>query len=125
MLFGGLAGAELGAGESWSTERVGDDTSVRAQPVLALDNSGKPHICYFADMDLKYARWTGAAWDIKDAGQMGMDLDMVLDSGGYPSVATALMTGSQPLTYLPLVTTLAASALFATIAIWTFERIEF
>jgi ABC-2 type transport system permease protein len=48
-----------------------------------------------------------------------------LDGSAYPSVAVALMTGSQPLTYLPLATTLGASVLFAAIALWIFERLEF
>lgn len=54
-----------------------------------------------------------------------LTLTVPLDNGGYPSIATALMTGSQPLTYLPLATTLAASALFVAIALWIFERLEF
>lgn len=52
-------------------------------------------------------------------------LTVPLDSGGYPSVATALMTGSQPMTYLPVATTLAASALTVAIALWIVERLEF
>jgi ABC-2 type transport system permease protein len=47
------------------------------------------------------------------------------DTGNYPSVATALMTGAQPLSYLPLATTLGASLLFVAIALWIFERLEF
>jgi ABC-2 type transport system permease protein len=48
-----------------------------------------------------------------------------LNSSEYPSVAGALMTGTQPLSYLPLATTLGASALFVAIALWIFERLEF
>jgi ABC-2 type transport system permease protein len=47
------------------------------------------------------------------------------DSSKYPSVAAALMTGTQPLSYLPLATTLGASSLFVAIALWVFERLEF
>jgi ABC-2 type transport system permease protein len=43
----------------------------------------------------------------------------------YPSVAAAVMTGSEPLSYLPPVTTLGASVLFVAIALWIFERVEF
>jgi ABC-type taurine transport system ATPase subunit len=47
------------------------------------------------------------------------------DSSEAPSVAAALMVGSQPLSYLPLVTTLGASVLFVALALWIFERQEF
>jgi ABC-2 type transport system permease protein len=47
------------------------------------------------------------------------------DSGEYPSLALALMTGTEPLTYLPLATTLGASILFVAVALWIFQRIEF
>ncbi|HSR30816.1 MAG TPA: hypothetical protein VLY63_09650 [Anaerolineae bacterium] len=52
-------------------------------------------------------------------------LTVPLDESAYPSVATALMTGTQPLSYLPLVTTLGASVLFVVVAVWVFERLEF
>lgn len=47
------------------------------------------------------------------------------DGSEYPSVAAALMTGSQPLSYLPLATTVGASVLFVALALWLFERLEF
>ncbi len=47
-----------------------------------------------------------------------------LDEGEYPSVALALVTGSEPLSYLPLATTLAASALFVAVALLVFRRLE-
>lgn len=59
------------------------------------------------------------------ANVLPLTLSVPLDSGGYPSIATALMTGSQPMTYLPLATTLAASALTVVIALWIVERLEF
>lgn len=52
-------------------------------------------------------------------------LAMPLDESGYPSVAVALMTGAQPLSYLPLAATLAASLLFVAIGLWRFQRTEF
>jgi ABC-2 type transport system permease protein len=52
-------------------------------------------------------------------------LTIPLDSSEYPSVAAALMTGTEPLSYLPLATTLGASVLFVAIALWIFERLEF
>jgi len=47
------------------------------------------------------------------------------DGSEYPSVAAVLMTGSQPLSYLPLLTTIGASVLFVALALWIFERQEF
>jgi ABC-2 type transport system permease protein len=52
-------------------------------------------------------------------------LSVPLDNSQYPSVALALMTGTEPLTYLPLATTLGASMLFVAAALWMFERLEF
>jgi ABC-2 type transport system permease protein len=47
------------------------------------------------------------------------------DGSEYLSVAAALMTGSQPLSYLPLATTVGASVLFVALALWIFDRLEF
>jgi ABC-2 type transport system permease protein len=47
------------------------------------------------------------------------------DGSAYPSIATALMTGTEPLSYLPLATTLGASVLFMVAGLWIFERLEF
>lgn len=47
------------------------------------------------------------------------------DGSEYLSVAGALMTGTQPFSYLPLATTLGASVLFVAIALCIFERLEF
>ena len=52
-------------------------------------------------------------------------LTIPLDESEYLSVAMALMTGSEPLTYLPLATTLAASAVFMAMALLIFRRLEF
>jgi ABC-2 type transport system permease protein len=52
-------------------------------------------------------------------------LTVPLDDSTYASVAAALMIGSEPLSYLPLATTLGASVLFVGIAIWFLERQEF
>lgn len=42
--------------------------------------------------------------------------------GVEPAVTTALMTGTQPGSYLAVVTTLAAAVLFVAIAAWAFQR---
>lgn len=52
-------------------------------------------------------------------------LSIPLDNSRYQSVATALITSTEPLTYLPLATTLGASVLFVVAALWIFERLEF
>ncbi len=43
----------------------------------------------------------------------------------YSSIAAAVMTGSEPLTYLPILSTFCASILFIAIAMSTFEREQF
>jgi ABC-2 type transport system permease protein len=52
-------------------------------------------------------------------------LTVPLDESEFLSVAMALMTGSEPLSYLPLATTLAGSAVFMAIALLVFSRLEF
>ncbi len=65
---------------------------------LALDAAGNPHISYLAEgsYDLKYAHWTGTAWDIQtvdSAGLVGMYSSLKLDSAGRPHISYC--------TYLP------------------------
>jgi ABC-2 type transport system permease protein len=43
----------------------------------------------------------------------------------YSSIATAVMTGTEPLSYLPVITTLCASGLFILITLSAFAREEF
>jgi ABC-2 type transport system permease protein len=52
-------------------------------------------------------------------------LTIPLDESEYLSVAMAIMTGSETLTYLPLATTLATSAAFMAMALLIFRRLEF
>lgn len=52
-------------------------------------------------------------------------LALPLETSAHPSVAAALMTGSEPLSYLPVATTLVAAVLFVATALWVFERQEF
>jgi ABC-2 type transport system permease protein len=44
------------------------------------------------------------------------------NGGASPAVTTALMTGLEPPSYLPVATTLAAAILFTAIAAWVFQR---
>jgi hypothetical protein len=57
-------------------------------PSLALDPDGNPHISYcdIINGDLKYAIWTGSAWDIQTVDQYVVDSCLVLDSKGNPSI---------------------------------------
>jgi ABC-2 type transport system permease protein len=52
-------------------------------------------------------------------------LTVPLDNSAFPSVAAALMTGVEPLSYLPLATTFGVSVLFVSFALWIFGRQEF
>jgi hypothetical protein len=56
---------------------------------LALDSNGYPHIIYRDEHILKYARWTGIAWDIKSHYLRGGAHSMALDSNDIPHVAIA------------------------------------
>jgi multisubunit Na+/H+ antiporter MnhC subunit len=40
------------------------------------------------------------------------------------SIAMSIMTGTEPLTWLPIITAIVASVLFTVIALWAFERQE-
>jgi hypothetical protein len=67
---------------------VGEFTS------LALDAAGHPHISYYdkgnGDGDLKYAHWTGSAWDIQTVdrvGNVGWYTSLALDGDGHPHIS--------------------------------------
>lgn len=46
------------------------------------------------------------------------------NNSAQPAVTTALMTGTQPASYLPIATTLVAALVFLTVAAWAFQRQE-
>jgi hypothetical protein len=64
---------------------------------IAMDSNDYPHICYYnesaLDGNLKYANWTGSAWNIVVVdnggvgGDVGMYADIVLDSNDYPHIS--------------------------------------
>ena len=65
---------------------VGEHTS------LALDSNGYPHISYcdWTNMDLKYAYWDGADWQIQTVdseGWVGGHTSLALDSNGYSHIS--------------------------------------
>ena len=76
---------------TWQNAQI--DTSMNAYRwiSIAVDPNGNPHIAY-ADTygQLKYASWTGAAWNIESVGTININggfLSLVLDSSGNPHIA--------------------------------------
>jgi PKD repeat protein len=64
---------------------------------IALDSSDHPHISYYdvTNCDLKYARWTGSAWEIEtvdSAGDVGTDTSIALDSSDHPHISYCDLT---------------------------------
>ena len=64
-------------------------------PSLAVDADGNPHIGYrgITNSTVKYARWTGSAWDIQTVAGAGVDLlcdsytSLALDANGNPHIS--------------------------------------
>ena len=84
-------------GTGWSIQTVESVARAGRFTSLALDGAGNPHISYClfspeyaACDDLRYARWTGASWDIQtvdSAGDVGEDASLVLDGAGHPHIS--------------------------------------
>jgi hypothetical protein len=76
----------------WSTSTVDSAGNVGDSTSIDLDSSGYPHISYFDNTndDLKYAKWTGAVWQIETvdtAGyHIGGHITIALDSSGDPHI---------------------------------------
>ncbi|WP_406661465.1 PEGA domain-containing protein [Methanolobus sp. ZRKC3] len=92
--FFGLAHAELEyqtghqGGDVWNIKTV---DSVWGEPSsLALDSSDNPHISYYDNGDMKYAKWTGSTWikEIVDSkGDVGKYTSLALDSSDNPHIS--------------------------------------
>jgi len=77
---------------------------------IAVDAFSYPSISYYDSIneDLKYARWTGTAWEIltvdepgdADDGNWGQYSSLVMDSNGYPHISFYSAT-TKDLTTLP------------------------
>ena len=52
------------------------------------------------------------------------NIGMPFGNGTSPSVALAWMTGTKPITTVPVVVALAASVIFVTVALWRFQKQE-
>ena len=80
-------------GNNWdirSVEAVSPPPSGYTPASLALDIAGVPHITYSsggAQSILRYAYWTGSAWEIQDVdANVGQGNSLALDSAGIPHV---------------------------------------
>lgn len=52
-------------------------------------------------------------------------LTVPINEEQFPSIAVAVMTGTDPNTYIPLAATFCASVVFTAVALWAFNRQEF
>ena len=85
-------------GTAWEISTVDSAWNVGSYTSLALDGSGNPHISYYNQTltgnpklqgDLKYAKWTGSAWEIStvDTGGVGLYISLALDGAGNPRIS--------------------------------------
>ena len=83
---------QLDSQSVWNIETVDSDGDVGVFGSIALDSGDSPHISYFdlTNVDLKYARWTGATWSIETVdsnGYVGWYTSLALDSGDHPHIS--------------------------------------
>jgi len=76
---------------TWNIQTVDSTGDVGWYTSLALDSSGNPHISYddLSNGNLKYAAWTGSAWNIQtvDSAKSNLDTSLALDSSGNPHIS--------------------------------------
>ncbi|MDI6819463.1 MAG: hypothetical protein QMC89_00960 [Candidatus Hodarchaeaceae archaeon] len=71
---------------------VDSEGKVGAEPKIALDGNGHPHVAYnhWERRDLKYAGWTGSGWKVETVdweGSVGRYPSIALDERGYPHIS--------------------------------------
>jgi hypothetical protein len=75
----------------WSIETIAEIGGMEFHTDLELDSSGKPHISFYdiSTHELKYAKWTGTAWDIQivDPHDVGWFNSLALDSNDVPHIS--------------------------------------
>jgi hypothetical protein len=56
---------------------------------IAFDHEGNPHIAYHHhdSDDLRYASWTGTAWEIETVDGYGSGYSLALDPWDYPHIS--------------------------------------
>jgi hypothetical protein len=98
LVAAGCTSPDGGLPLSWHIEAV-DTAGVGFCTSIALDGNDYPRINYWdnTNSDLKYARWTGSAWDGSDdtsgpdivdtAGRVGEHSSMALDGSGFPHIS--------------------------------------
>jgi hypothetical protein len=92
LLFTSLCSFAIQAGDStWNIQTV-DQGYVGWDNTLVLDSSGNPHISYYDERnhDLKYASWTGSAWNtqtVDQKGDVGQYISLALDSKDNPHIS--------------------------------------
>lgn len=81
------------AASTWVIQTVDSLGDTGHKPSLALDSSDRPCIAYYDyNSDLRYARWTGAAWSVQTVDSFsGVDIgglfSLALDSSDNPCIA--------------------------------------
>lgn len=81
---------------NWRIETVDSEGYGGTYPSLALDKSGRPHISYCSNENLKYAWHDGAAWHIETVdseGYIRANTSLALDSSGHPHISYYNATG--------------------------------
>jgi hypothetical protein len=87
----------------WNIENVVNlDPAASPAPAIAVDADGEAHIAYskrnsIVDKDLVYAHRDNGTWQfttVDDQGNLGLFVDIALDSWGFPHIAYHLCDGS-------------------------------
>jgi len=82
-------------GSAWTIQTVDGPTSSNTYPTLLFDSSNNPMLVYVADFgnfytyQIKFARWTGSAWNIYPAVETGTSFfpSLALDKNGEPHIS--------------------------------------
>jgi hypothetical protein len=101
-------------GSDWSIETLDPGNDATSYTSLAIDGNDDPHMSFYGEnttkpdplapnqfyFDLKYARWTGSAWEFESIDTAGMYFSrtsIVLDGEGNPYISYTSVIGSSDL----------------------------